>query len=139
MTDEQQQSEAAEKPEGHIPPGIGRMVHVKRRTRTLAGQIAGINEDGTINLSVLNSDGSQFAVQNVRLVQSYEEAPDPGEEMYACWMPYQVGQAQKTEQLQAELGERVEEARGGDPVFGQSENRDVNDGGPSNGESGEAA
>ena len=62
-----------------------------------AAILAGINDDGTVNLGVFARDGSPYGVQNVRLVQD-GEAFDPEAE-HAVWMPYQKGQAARTEQI----------------------------------------
>lgn len=45
-----------------------------------------------VNLSVFDADGNQYPRQNVVVVQDGEPVPDCA---YACWMPYQIGQAKK--------------------------------------------
>ncbi len=91
-----------------IPPTVGRSLWYRAGTADtfphkdnapLHSNLCGVNDDGTINLAVFGFDGSgPYARQNVVLVQGGE--PAPGQ---ACWMPYQQGQAAKTEQLQQQL------------------------------------
>jgi hypothetical protein len=59
----------------------------------LAAVVTGIISDEVVNLSVYGFDGTgPYARQNIVLVQQGE--PAPGQ---CCWMPYQKGQAAKTE------------------------------------------
>lgn len=93
-----------------IEPTIGRIVwfhpHPDAPNQKLSGQphaakIAHVNADGTINLGCLNSLGLPYAATNVRLIQEGQVAPIAA--AYAEWMPYQKGQAAKTEQLQSQV------------------------------------
>jgi hypothetical protein len=92
-----------------IEPTIGRIVHYEPHPgdpgynvspETRAAIIAGINEDGTVNLAVFDRYGRYSAITSVRLVQDNEITPATG---CAHWMPYQIGQAAKTEALQEEI------------------------------------
>lgn len=62
----------------------------------LAAIIAGVNEDGTLNLGVFSANADFERRLNVTLVQEGDEAPATG---HAYWMPYQLGQAAKTEEV----------------------------------------
>lgn len=69
---------------GFIPPRAG---------EPLAAVVASVNGDGTlVNLSVFDADGNLHPRQNVSVVQDSAPVPDAA---YACWMPYQIGQAKK--------------------------------------------
>jgi hypothetical protein len=58
--------------------------------------IAKVNDDGTLNLMVIAPDGYPYGVQSVPLVQDDEDKPSSA---YAEWMPYQLGQAAKTQEV----------------------------------------
>ena len=79
-----------------IKPTIGRVLHFFPHVSSapdahpFAALLAGINEDGTINLTVSARDGSTYPVQNVRLLQD-DDVP-PAEGHHAAWMPFQKGQ-----------------------------------------------
>ncbi len=64
-----------------------------------AALLAGVNADSTINLMVAARDGSPYGVQNIVLVQDGDDFDLT--KAHAFWMPYQKGQAAKTEALQA--------------------------------------
>jgi hypothetical protein len=93
-------------PTGHIPPTVGRHVDYYRTPdhwkaepkRPYCAHIVNVNGDGTINVVFWNEMGSALPVQHVVLLQHGEQVPDDRD--FATWMPYQIGQAQKTEQLQ---------------------------------------
>lgn len=68
----------------------------------LAGIVASVHDDRRINLSVIDAYGNHHSRSNVLLLQD-GDMPGPGS--FAEWMPYQKGQAAKTEQLQAQLPE----------------------------------
>jgi hypothetical protein len=53
-----------------------------------------------VNLSVVDHNGRQLGVTSVPLHQLENERPNG---MYCEWMPYQQGQAAKTEALEAKL------------------------------------
>lgn len=73
----------------------------------IAGQphaaiVAAVNPDGSVNLAVFDAQGYPYAEQNVRLLGVDEPAPG-GAHSFAEWMPYQKGQAAKTEDVTAGL------------------------------------
>lgn len=75
-------------------PQIGDVIP-SRGEEPLAAMVAGVISDTLVNLAVTGADGSgPYARQNVTLVQDGETPPG------ACtWMPFQKGQAVKTEEL----------------------------------------
>lgn len=90
-----------------IPPTIGRIVLFfpaidggrHEDGQPFGSMIAGVNDDGTINLLVAARDGSPYGAQNVLLVQDGDEIDQ--DKAHATWMAYQKGQAAKAEQLQS--------------------------------------
>jgi hypothetical protein len=66
--------------------------HIDSR-KPLASIVAHVFNDGLVNLSVFDSNGTPFSRTSVPLVQAGEAKPEHG---YFCsWMPYQVGQGAK--------------------------------------------
>lgn len=87
-----------------IEPTVGRVVHLRHPAfpgALLAGQIAAANEDGTINVGFLSPSGGHHSALNVQLVQDGDVVADVS--LYAEWMPYQKGQAAKTEELEKQI------------------------------------
>jgi hypothetical protein len=87
-----------------IVPTVGRVVWVIRPLETLdikqpeVGLVTYVHGDGRyINVAGFNSNGTPFSLKSLYLVQDGEAKP---EHNFACWMPYQKGQAAKTEALQ---------------------------------------
>jgi hypothetical protein len=67
----------------------------------LAAIIVAVHSDSMVNLFVMDAEGRGVSRKSVFLVQdSHGAVPDSG---YAEWMPYQVGQAAKTEELTKKL------------------------------------
>ncbi|TEU23367.1 hypothetical protein [Alkanindiges illinoisensis] len=67
-------------------------------SQPLAAQIAYVHNDRLVNLTAWDHNGKQFGVTSVRLLQDDEVAPElTGSSFYCEWMPYQKGQAAKTE------------------------------------------
>lgn len=66
----------------------------------LAAIVAGVHNDNLVNLAVFDAYGNSQQRSNVHLVQPGNERPNSA---HATWMPYQVGQAAKNEQLQAQI------------------------------------
>jgi hypothetical protein len=60
-----------------------------------------VHSDRMVNLAVFDSNGEFHPKTSVPLVQPEDEAKPSTP--HATWMPYQVGQAAKTEELQKEL------------------------------------
>jgi hypothetical protein len=93
-----------------IDPTIGRIVWFfppidggrHEDGQPFGSMIAGVNDGGTINLQVAARDGSPYGASNVLLVQDGD--PIDQDKAHAVWMPYQKGQAAKTEALQAGTG-----------------------------------
>jgi hypothetical protein len=89
-----------------IPPTIGRVVLVQKRPGSLditqpeAAFITKVWSDRLINVGGFNANGTPFGETSVPLLQDDDPATlGP----YAEWMPYQKGQAAKTEALEAKL------------------------------------
>ncbi|MGE0751843.1 MAG: hypothetical protein AB7F39_06720 [Variibacter sp.] len=99
-----------------IKPTVGRIVWyrpdkndlliARRPGEPLAAMITGVTDDKTVSLSVfsVNGDGP-YAKPNVTLLQDGEPPPADGRSGYAEWMPFQKGQAAKTEQLEKQVSE----------------------------------
>lgn len=113
-----------------IKPTVGRVVHYHESPgdpgKEQAALIAYVHSDNCINLAVFDVNGLNYSRTSVPLVQDGEPIPTAGG--FATWMPYQVGQAAKTEQLEKELAKGVtipgaEEGRPvpGDPAPAESE------------------
>jgi len=66
----------------------------------LAAIIAHVYDDTIVNLMVIDSNGNPHSRQSVHLDQ-HDQRDDAG--AYCRWMPYQKGQAAKTEQLERAL------------------------------------
>lgn len=80
-----------------VAPTVGRMVHYwpdasehidRNDGHPLSGQIAGVNDDGTVNLQVLDVRGCARSRVRVVLIQDGDDKPA---HTYAEWMPYQKG------------------------------------------------
>ena len=67
-----------------------------------AAHVAYVHSPSIVNLMVINETGVPRSETRVRLLCDNEEAPAS---KYCCWMPYQVGQAVKTQELQKQLDE----------------------------------
>lgn len=67
----------------------------------LAAIIAHVHSDSMVNLTVFDANGASHGVCSVDLIQDGQPKPDHGR--YCEWMPYQKGQAAKTEQLEQKL------------------------------------
>jgi hypothetical protein len=59
--------------------------------------------DRMVNLTVFSADGKSYAKTSVALIQDDDTKSDHG--FYCEWMPYQKGQAAKTEALEKQLVE----------------------------------
>jgi hypothetical protein len=84
-----------------ITPTIGRVVLIRRKeahsVQPEAGIVAFVHNDRLINVAGFNANGAPFSMTSLLLVQD-EEMPEEGDCAY--WMPYQKGQAAKTEALE---------------------------------------
>ncbi len=96
-----------------IKPTVGRVVHyrtgnadidgamVRNGDQPLAAIITCVWSDSCVNLVVFDANGRRHERTSVLLLQ--EGNPQPGGGHYCEWMPYQKGQAAKTEELEKEL------------------------------------
>lgn len=66
----------------------------------LAAMITNVYTDTMVNLVVFDANGNPQSRCSVDLIQEGQPKPDG---RYCEWMPYQKGQAAKTEQLEAKL------------------------------------
>lgn len=90
-----------------IKPTVGRIVLFRPAGPdgpTQAAIVCGVNSDTNVNLSVFGLYGEgPTAHRSVRLRQDGEPTPDYGQH-YCEWMPYQLGQAARTEAAEAKSG-----------------------------------
>jgi len=84
----------------YYPSGAGR-----QGEQPLAAIISLVVSPELVNLMVIDPNGSSYGRQNVRLIQ--DGIPAAGE---AEWMPYQKGQAAKTEELERQVASYQEPA-----------------------------
>lgn len=92
-----------------IEPTVGRVVWYRPNehdgkalsagTQPLAAHVAYVHSATMVNLMVIDSNGRPHSRTSVALVQE-GESPMPGSS-YCEWMPYQKGQAAKTEAAEA--------------------------------------
>lgn len=88
-----------------IKPTIGRVVWFYKyvdgqgHKGPLAAHVCCVHSDFMVNLMVIDESGVPRSQTSVHLIQ---EAPVPNYD-YCCWMPYQKGQAAKTEALEAQV------------------------------------
>jgi hypothetical protein len=96
-----------------IEPSVGRVVwyfpaaddpRLQRDDNApLAAIISMVKPGGLINLMVAAQDGHPVGRTNVVLVQDDPPSDANVAAGYAAWMPYQKGQAAKTEELERKL------------------------------------
>ena len=87
----------------HITPTVGRVVWFRPSTKDplsksvngepLAGHVARVNDDGTVNLMVISSEGLPESRKRVPLCQGDSPRPKKGGASWCEWMPYQVALA----------------------------------------------
>lgn len=97
-----------------IIPTVGRVVwfwpnakepgYVTGGLQPLIGLIAHVHNDRLVNLAVFDANGTPLKspVTSCKLLQEDDLKPDVGS--FCSWMPYQKGQAAKTEALEAKVG-----------------------------------
>ena len=96
-----------------IQPTVGRVVWFYREslspegTQPFAAIVAHVWSDRLINVGGFNSNGEPFAMTFVQLIQD-DDAPNGP---HCTWMPYQKGQAAKTEALETKLAGTVEKEK----------------------------
>lgn len=92
-----------------IKPTVGRVVWFYKYIPSqgykgpLAGHVAFVHSDTMVNLMVIDENGHPRSETSVLLVQDGQ--PPSGD--YCTWMPYQKGQAAKTEALETQLRDRA--------------------------------
>lgn len=95
----------------YIKPTVGRVVWYKplphehitpSKSGNCAAIIAEVHSDRCVNLTIFDANGNSHARTSITLIQEVDPlpAPDGG---YCTWMPYQKGQAARTEQLEQRL------------------------------------
>lgn len=99
-----------------ISPTVGRIVlYVPREDKyafghcLLAGKphaaiVTAVHGERCVNLAVFDANGKTFPATSVALRQPEDESPKYGD--YCEWMPFQVGQAAKTEAAEKALAEK---------------------------------
>ena len=98
-----------------IEPTVGRVVlyhpavddpggmHLSEPTKDVhAAIICYVWDNTSVNLAVFDSNGVPYARTSIYLLQEGNERPVGP---YCEWMPYQLGQAKKTEEAQAKLAD----------------------------------
>ena len=70
---------------------------------TRAAIIAHVFNDRLVNLCVIDANGATLSRTSVQLLQGDDPVPPT---MHCQWMPYQVGQAAKAEDLEKKLAEK---------------------------------
>ncbi|MFV3090164.1 hypothetical protein ACNJYG_06665 [Pseudomonas sp. GW6] len=117
-----------------IKPTVGRVLHFiptaeyaasrsmvfSDPSQPLAATIVYVHSDTMVNLVVMDQVGVPFDVRSVPLAQGDTLA---GGSFYAQWMPYQKGQAAKTESLETAL--QVLDAASTNPLAQQSSDERV--------------
>lgn len=89
-----------------IKPTIGRVVWFyeyipsQGHKGPFAAHVCKVHSDEFVNLMVISESGLPFSRRRVRLIQEVCEAP---QYEYCEWMPFQKGQAAKTEAFQKQL------------------------------------
>lgn len=93
-----------------IKPSIGRVVWYHPATsqringepdgQPCAAIVTYVWGDRMVNLTAMTPNGAPYGVTSVTLVQEGDASPI---ERYCEWMPYQKGQAAKTESLEKQL------------------------------------
>jgi hypothetical protein len=96
-----------------IEPSVGRVVlyypskfgsddeMAKIIYQPLAAIICSVDSNSCVNLAVFDTNGTLHSRTSVFLLQDDDAVPAHGR--YCEWMPYQKGQAAKTEELEHEL------------------------------------
>ena len=87
-------------------PTVGRVVWFYAMghdevTQPHAAIVAAVHNDRLINVAFFDANGVAGSATNVTLLQDDEIAAVGSE--YCCWMPFQKGQAAKTEEIQRRL------------------------------------
>jgi hypothetical protein len=91
-----------------IDPTPGRVVHYRPpgshpSDQPHAAHIAFVHNARLVNLMIISDDGIAYPGTEIPLLQDGDPVPTGAHRGYAEWMPYQKGQAAKTEALQAQV------------------------------------
>lgn len=92
-----------------IVPTVGRVVHFHPHPaesfafsdQPLAALVTYVHSNTMVNVVVFDSNGHAHAKTSIRLQQDEPLFVEAGN--FVAWMPYQVGQAAKTEKAEAAL------------------------------------
>lgn len=92
-----------------ITPTVGRVVWYyehgavdgEPKTRPCAAIIAYVHFDTMINIAYFDHNGYAKCAQSVQLLQDDDRMSNHNP--FCCWMPYQKGQAAKTEALEKQI------------------------------------
>ena len=89
-----------------IKPTIGRVVWFwddsRIQDQPFPGIVCYVHSDTMVNLTVFDANGQAVPKTSVFLYQGASESERP-QGHFAEWMPYQKGQAAKTEELEKQL------------------------------------
>lgn len=96
-----------------IKPTVGRVVHFHPHQaepfafsdQPLAALVTYVHSDTMVNVVVFDSNGNPHPKTSIRLQQ--DEPLDAKGGNFVAWMPYQVGQAAKTEKAEADLAASI--------------------------------
>lgn len=99
-----------------IKPTVGRVVWLRRtdaivKDQPESAQIVMVREDNIVNVAFYDHNGTPGARTSVFLRQPEAKVPDWAKHCYVEWMPYQQGQAAKTEQAEAQARGNLDEVR----------------------------
>lgn len=93
-----------------IKPTVGRVVWYYKdgaaqmsAGQPCAAQIAYVHSDTCINIGYLDENGNHHNATSVRLLEDREPVAESMHFPFCTWMPYQVGQAAKTDEAEAAL------------------------------------
>lgn len=88
-----------------IKPTVGRVIWfypagAAHMDQPRAAFITYVHSDTLINVGGFDHNGQPLSAASVVLVQDEGSYGNPGGGAWACWMPYQKGQAAKVEELE---------------------------------------
>lgn len=91
-----------------IKPTVGRVVWfypsgTRPPNQPFAALIAHVWSDTCVNLAIFDANGQPLPPGHTSILLVQDGNLTPSEGNYCCWMPYQVGQATKTEELEKKL------------------------------------
>jgi hypothetical protein len=90
-----------------IEPTNGRIVWIHHRgysDQPLSAIITYVHSDKFINVCAFTPDGIPLPLRDIPLIQDSGDSDINVVKPYAVWMPYQKGQAAKTEALEKQIG-----------------------------------